>query len=99
MKKKRREKPTRKNLILRICVFAFVVYAAVTLVEMQAEISERKKILETVQNSIEIQRMANKDLARQLENDMDDETIERIARDKLDYVYPDEIVFFDISGS
>jgi len=97
--KKRREAAARKNLILRICVFAFVVYAAFILVEKQAEITASRQMLETMQHSVEMQRLKNKELARQLENDMDEETIERIARDKLDYVYPDEIVFFDISGS
>ncbi|MCL2034428.1 MAG: septum formation initiator family protein [Oscillospiraceae bacterium] len=97
--KKRKEATVRKNIILRICIFAFVVYAAFILVEKQAEIAMGQQMLETMQNSVEIQRLKNKELARQLENDMDEETIERIARDKLDYVYPDEIVFFDISGS
>lgn len=97
--KKRKEAVTRKNLILRICIFAFVVYAAITLIEMQADITARRQMLESLQQDVELQRMVNKDLARQLENDMDEETVERIARDKLDYVYPDDIVFFDISGS
>lgn len=96
---KKREKNVRKNLILRLCVFAFAVYAAITLVDMQVEITNRRQMLETMRRTNEIQRMVNKDLKRRINDGLDAETIERLAREKLDYVYPEEHVFIDISGS
>lgn len=98
----KRKKTERKNLILRICVFAFIVYAAITLVDMQVEITAARQRLDSVNESIRIQRMVNNDLKRQvnqIKDGTDDATIERIAREKLDFVWPDEKVFFDISGS
>jgi len=92
-------KKTRKNLILRICIFLFVVYSAVKLVDMQMSLSARKQDLEELKVKYEIQRLANKDLERQLTQGVDDEYIERVAHEKLEYVAPDERVYIDISGN
>jgi cell division protein FtsB len=43
--------------------------------------------------------MINKDLMRSIEAGLDEETVERLARERLDYAYPDEIIYIDISGS
>lgn len=94
-----KRKKSRKSVILRICIIAFTFYAAVMLVDMQVTLSERRQDLDELKQAYENQRLENKELERQLDMEMDDEYIERIARDKLDYVYPDERVFVDISGS
>lgn len=90
---------TRKSIIVRLCVFAFVAYAAITLIDMQVTLAERKQEAELLARRLEVQRIANKDLERQLAAGVDQEYIERVARDQLDYVYPDERVYIDISGS
>lgn len=97
-RKKEKSKPS-KSLILRICFLAFTIYAAISLVDMQVQIAARRQMLDETRKSVEIQRLANKELARQLEEGLTSEKIERIAREKLDYVYPNERVFIDISGS
>ncbi len=96
--KKSQRRPS-KSLILRLCVLAFAIYAAVTLVDMQVEIQTRKQMLDDMRKTVEVQRLANKELARQLAEGMNEEQIERIAREQLDFVYPDQKVFIDISGS
>ena len=93
------KKKSRKNFIMRLCVFAFVAYAAVLLIDMQVTLSSRKQELESLRASVEEQRLANKELERQLAVGVDDAYIEREARAKLDFVYPEERVFIDISGS
>lgn len=52
-----------------------------------------------LEQQYEIQRLENKELERQIAAGIDEEYITRVARDKLDYVYPDEKVFIDISGN
>jgi cell division protein FtsL len=84
--------------MLKICIFAFVAYAAVLLINMQVNLAERKQQLNDLQIRHEVQRIANKELERQLEDGANQEYIERIAREKLDYVAPDERVYIDISG-
>ncbi len=94
-----RKKTSRKNLIFRICIFAFVAYAAVLLIDLQVSLASRKEELVGLQEKFEVRRIANKELERQLQQGMDMEYIERIAREKLDYVAPDEKVYIDYSGS
>lgn len=93
------KKRTSKNFILSICVLAFTIYAAISLVDMQVQIAARRQVLDEMRKSVEVQRLANRELERQLNEGLNSEKIERIARDKLDYVYPNEKVYIDISGS
>lgn len=95
----KQKKKNGKNIILRICIFAFVVYAAVQLVDMQITLGNRRQELEELRVRYETQRLANKDLERQLAQGVDEEYIERTAREKLEFVAPDERVYIDISGS
>lgn len=93
------KKKSRNSIVLRICIFAFVVYSAVQLVDMQLTISQRRQEYTELAVRLEAQRLANKELERQLAEGVDDEYIERVARDKLEFVAPDEWVYRDISGS
>lgn len=99
MVKKKSIQKNRKSFVFRLCIFAFVVYAAVMLVDMQVTLADRNQELEQLALSYETQRLENKELERRLAAGVDDDYIERIARDELDYVYPDERVYIDISGS
>lgn len=85
--------------MLRLCVFAFVVYAAILLIDMQIDIASRSRQLTELQQRVENQRISNKELERQLAMGMDQEYVERIARERLGFISPDETVFVDISGS
>lgn len=102
MDKRRRnknQKKASKSMVLGICILTFMLYAAFYLVEMQVEILSRKQMLDELKKSVEIQRTANRELERQLDAGLTTEKIERIAREKLDYVYPNEKIYIDISGS
>ena len=89
----------RKNFILRLCIFAFVAYTALLLVDMQVTLSGRKQDLASLQAQSETQRLANKELERQLNRGVDEGYIERVAREKLEFVAPNERVFIDVSGN
>jgi len=85
--------------LLRIGVFAFVIYASVLLIDMQINLANRRRQLVELEQRVEIQRIANKELERQLAQGMDQMYIERIARERLGFIAPDETVYIDISGS
>jgi len=85
--------------MLRLCVFAFMVYAAILLIDMQIDIANRNRQLTELQQRVENQRISNKELERQLAMGMDQEYVERIARERLGFIAPDETVFIDVSGS
>jgi cell division protein FtsB len=95
-------KKIRKSLILRFCILAFVIYAAVMIVDMQVTLTEQQRHLDVLSMNRDAQFLENKELERRIgenQDGMDEEYIERVARDRFDYVYPDERVFYDISGS
>ncbi|MDR2909457.1 MAG: septum formation initiator family protein [Oscillospiraceae bacterium] len=97
--RKKKDKPPIKSIFVRICIFLFIAYAAVLLVDMQVSLAGQKQELNDLRILHEDQRLENKELERQLQQGADQEYIERIAREKLDYVAPDERVYIDISGS
>lgn len=103
-KKTQKQSPAKKSsgqksFILRFCVFAFVVYAAIHLIDIQINIASRRRQLEELETRVEAQRIANRELERQLAQGMDLDYVERIARERLGFVSPDETVYIDVSGS
>lgn len=50
-----------------------------------------------MEEQVELQRLKNKDAELSLRED--EKTLERTAREKLDYAHPDERIFVDISGT
>lgn len=82
-----------------MAVVAFGVYTIATLVTQQIEIREQKAYLESIHQQCETQQMENLEVERLLSQGDDKSYVEKVARDKLDYAYPDEKVFVDASGS
>ena len=98
-KKTGTQKRGRGSFALRLCIFAFVVYAAVHLIDVQINLAERRRQLAELEQRVEIQRVANRELERQLAQGMDQKYIERIARERLGFVAAYETVYVDISGN
>jgi cell division protein FtsB len=99
MAQKPEKTKSRKSLLLRLILAFLAIYAVVALVDMQITLVQKKQELVELESKAEAQRLANKDLERELTADPDEDYIERYAREYLDYVAPDERVFIDISGS
>jgi cell division protein FtsB len=86
------------NLLLRLVVLCFICTIATLLVQLQADIVRSRKQLEEIEILCEEQRIANKEVERMLQMGDDDDYIERVARAKSGYAYPDERIFYPISG-
>ncbi len=96
MKKKNRK---NKSIILRIMILGVFIYMIATLSNLWTTLNQSQKELEAlnqqkiaVQNDIE-------ELKSLLEDGSHDKIIEKAARERLGFVYPDEQVFVDISGN
>lgn len=94
---KKKTKKRKNSFLLTLGAFALVGYFAITLIQLQIEISERKQVLSDVQSQYSQKLEENKELAKVIEGGNEDEYIERIARDSLGYVKPGEKVYYDIS--
>lgn len=92
-------KSGKLSLPVKICLFIFAVYFAFVIVNLQIEIKRRRAELDDLQLKIESQYVQNTELKRVLEAGDDNEYVERIARERLGFAYPDEKVLIDISGS
>ncbi len=92
---KRRKK---KNLLLRVLCIIVVCYFSVNLIDNYNTILAKRRELALLKEGCEEQELANQELERLLSMSDSKEYIERIARDKLGFVYPDEKIFIDVSG-
>lgn len=91
-------KKHRKSLILRLSVFAFVVYIAVVLINLQLQIAKEKSTLADITAQCKVQQDKNAEIQRILSED-DSQYKESIARDKLGYAKPDERIYVNASGN
>lgn len=89
----------KKGLFLRILTLCVLIYVAVSFVQLQVELSEKRGELALLEKQVEDQLLENQELRSLLDMRQDDAYIERVARDRLDYAYPDEKVYIDISGN
>jgi len=77
--------------------FSIVVVLLITTMAGFVKVNEKKKEIEQLDNQIKEQQYENAQINDMLEaNDL--ELIERYAREKLGYGYPNEKVYIDIAG-
>ena len=86
-------KKKRVSLALKIFVVLFSVYASVQIIRLEVKISEQKKEqseLVEQRNELKTQNARLRDIA---DSEEDEEYIEALARDQLDYVFSGEQTF------
>lgn len=96
MKKKRKQ---NKSIILRLLIVGVCVYMIATLAGLWNTLAEKQEEKAKTQEEINIMENEIKELKELLEEGSESRIIEKAARERLGYVYPDEQVFVDISGS
>lgn len=88
-------KRKKKNILLRIALLAFSIYVIVMLAQLQLEIREKQKQIDSLNASITTQRKVNENLTRQTENL--EQYLEQQAREQ-GWALPGEIVLIEIPG-
>ena len=86
---------TRSKLITKLVVFAFVVYAGISLITLWGRIEAVRDELYVVRRAVAEQEIANAQLEYDIENYDNPDVKANIARTNLGLVLPGEIVFFD----
>lgn len=97
-KSRTKEKRGGKAVFFKFAVCVFVVYVVYMLVQQQFDIRDRQLELSMVQQRVEEQKLANKEIERLLASDSD-QYVERLAKDEYGYAHPDETVYIDTSGN
>lgn len=96
-----KNKKQKSSLLLRLAVFSFVLYAAVSLVNQQILISQKRQELDTIKQKIVVQEIKNEDMKHALQagTNGNSDYIERVARESLNFAKPGERVFVNIAGN
>lgn len=94
-----RRKNKRKVPIFKIVVCILSLSIVVSLIQLQIEMSARKQELTEIDKKIADQEQENKELRRLLALGDDITYIERFARERLGFAYPDERIYIDMAGS
>lgn len=58
----------RKNIAVRIALLALIVYAVVSLIQLQLQLDEGQRLLDSVNNRVTDQLTLNADLQDQIDN-------------------------------
>lgn len=98
IKEKVKKKNKKKLIIIIICV-VIGIYFAYTLISQQISLSKKNNEIENLQSQINSANEETKKLQTELDNFNNPEYIERIAREKLGLVRPNERVFIDQNKS
>lgn len=95
---KSRKKGTFRGFIIKVAFCVFVVYVAVSFVQIQIQINEKKEQLTLLYQKIAEQEQTNAELEEMLQNGIDDDYIAKIAREH-GYAIPGERVYESAKNS
>lgn len=99
MMKMKTSRKRKKSIILELAVVAVAVYFVASYVQVQVQINQAGQKCDEISAVYNAQQLENKELQRLLDSGSEEEYIERIAREQLGYVKPDEKVFYDVAGN
>ena len=94
-------KKKRGSFLLRLAILFFAGYIAVSLVSQQIQINEKRRQLQEIEQQIVVQEIKNEEIKHALSDDdqVNEDYIEQMARENLDYAKPGECVFVNIAGN
>lgn len=95
-KKAKQAKPLR-SLILAFAFTCLVFYLAITAIETAIKIGDTNDKIEEAKMQYEQIQSENENTSNLLKNADEIDIVERIARERLGYVFPDEKVYYDVN--
>lgn len=88
-------KSARLNFFIKLTILVVICFCAFNIIRLRAEYNE----LRQSEEELLAEKQAYEDeidrLREELEHEMDDEYVMRIAREKLNYYLPDEVIFYN----
>ena len=88
----------KSSLLTKVLILVMVVYATVTLVSLQNQVTAKNEEAAVLEAGIEAARQDNLRLEQAIEALDTDEGVEAVARQKLGLVSKGEIVFYDLGN-
>ncbi len=87
------------NIIIKLILIAFAIFAILILAKLQVQLFEEKEELAALTQEKAEKQATQEELEDLIKNGTKSDLIEKAARDKLDYVYKDDIVINDTTGN
>lgn len=91
------KKRTRRIVVI-VAVIAITIYVGISMVFITNSYREKSREIQQVQQQIDEQTVLNQEYQAMIDQGVDDEYIQKLAREKLGLVYPDERVYIDMGG-
>ncbi len=88
-------KPIRMTVFMKLALLAFVLFSLITILQLRMEFNRLNRQGAELQAQIEHAKDNIEELGERLEEDFDDDYVEQIARDQMNYCKPDEIVIYN----
>lgn len=85
----------RLNFFIKAVVFTFIVFCTVTIISQQIKLGDLSVTQLTLHSQINNTKEQIDGLKEELARPFDDEYIKKIARAKLNYHMPEEIIFYN----
>lgn len=95
----KRKPKKQKSIILRLFILVVCAYMTVTLASLWNSLNDARKELALLIEEQTAKVNDIEELKALLSQESDVQIIEKAARERLGYIYSDEQVFIDISGS
>ena len=92
------QKAKRSNILVTVVAAIVIIAICVALVDIFAQINEKKNQLDSLNRQINEQTQENLESQRLLAEEDEETYIEKYAREKLGFARPEERVFYSITG-
>ena len=89
---------TKSSLVTKILIVVLVIYAAVTLVQLNTQLQEKNAEADVLAGQVTTLEQENQRLEQAIEALDTDEGVEAVAREKLGLVKKNETVFYDVGN-
>ena len=91
-------KKRKRRIVVIVAVIAITIYVGISMVFIANSYREKSREIQQVQQQIDEQTVLNQEYQAMIDQGVDDEYIQKLAREKLGLVYPDERVYIDMGG-
>lgn len=88
----------RKSVLLRLLVIGVAGYMIFNVLSLYNTLNENRNTLIQLEETFSQKQAEISELKELLQNGSQDDIIEKAARERLGYVYSDEVIYIDISG-
>lgn len=91
-------KKRKRRIVVIVAVIAITIYVGISMVFITNSYREKNQEIQQVQQQIDERTVLNQEYQEMIDQGVDDEYIQKLAREKLGLVYPDERVYIDMGG-